>query len=214
MGFDLITPLKGTLVLTDSGLCWPHGQCGHIVNGRLPALTGNQILIQITFVISMKMFTALEGNDRNMLQATAVFLSSRGLQTFDGAGPPTVLWVSPRNARRKPAVSRIPNGLILCVNFVVYAKCTNEAAERVMQPDGLRVGDLWLTFHKDLRSKSFFSFFVRTLEVQTYAAALRNRRAERALVTALYRCVSLYHTGISHVQNNNNIRCLVHRLHR
>ena len=105
MGFDLITPLKGPLFLTDSGLCWPHGQCGHTVNGRLPALTGNRILIQTTFEISMEMFTALGGNGRNMLQATAVFLSSRGLKTFDGTGPPTVLWVGPRTARRKPAVT-------------------------------------------------------------------------------------------------------------
>ena len=179
MGFHLITPLKGLPALTDSWLRWPHGQCGHTVNGRLPALTGNRILIQTTFNISMKMFTALEGDEKNMSQATAVFLCSRGLQTFDGTGPPTVLWVGPRNARRKPAVSRKPSGLILCVNLVVYAKCTDEAAERVMQPDGLRVGDVWLTFHKDLRSKYFFSFFIRTLGMQTRAAALRKRRAER-----------------------------------
>ena len=116
------------------------------------------------------MFAALGGDDRNMMQATAVFLSSRGLQTFDGTGPHTASWVGWRNARRKPAVSWIPNGLILCVNFVVYAYRTNEAAGRVIQTDGPRVGDLRLTFHKDLRSKCFFSFFVRTLEVQTYAA--------------------------------------------
>jgi hypothetical protein len=85
VGFDLITPLKGPLVLMDSGLCWPHGQCGHEVNSRLNALTGNLILIQTTFEISMKTFTAL-GDDRNVLQATAVFLSSRGLQNLMAQG--------------------------------------------------------------------------------------------------------------------------------
>jgi hypothetical protein len=69
----------------------------------------------------METSTALEGDDKNMVQATAVFLSSTDLQTFDGRGPHTVLWVGSRTARHKPAANRIPNGLILCVHFVAHA---------------------------------------------------------------------------------------------
>ena len=72
-----------------NGRLWdgqPHGRCGLNVNGRLAARTGNRILIQTTFEIAMKKFTVLEGDERDALQATAVFLSSRVLQNLMAQG--------------------------------------------------------------------------------------------------------------------------------
>jgi hypothetical protein len=59
---------------------------------------------------------------------------------FFGKGPHPVLWTGPRTARVKITIHGIRNVLNYCVISIVYAKYTNVAAGRIIQPGGPRYG--------------------------------------------------------------------------
>jgi hypothetical protein len=65
------------------------------------------------------------------------------LQPFCGRGPNPLSWAGSWATRRAITMNGKRNCLNYCEIFVVYKQFTNVVAGRIMQPDGLRVGDPW-----------------------------------------------------------------------
>jgi hypothetical protein len=64
------------------------------------------------------------------------------LQPFYGKGP-NPMWAGSWTARRTITMIGKRNWLNYYEIFVVYKQFTNVVAGRIMQPDGLRLGDPW-----------------------------------------------------------------------